>query len=75
MFSKPWISKKRPVNLTKMESFVISGVFISITQFGVIEMFYTTKWCCSQDWSSKIRKRKTLYFSPLPTFVIFLTDL
>ena len=37
MFSRPGISKS-PANLIKMESLVISSVFIPITRFGVIEI-------------------------------------
>ena len=36
--------KKGPLNLIKVDSLVISRVFIFITPFGVIYIFYTTKW-------------------------------
>ena len=42
--------KKSPTDLIKMKSLVNFRLYIYITQFGVIEIFYTAKWCCSQDW-------------------------
>ena len=59
-----------------MESLVISRVFVSITLFGAIEFFYTTKWCCIQDWSysNTCREPKNVIFLDVQAMNALPTD-